>query len=291
MQPVIPVAVRLEAGGGRVADLPDDFAAPLYFANRSTVETKRLRTVGGRTEFERDRQMKILRWLSDRERPGRPRVLLIGDSIRMRQADTTGYGLHAYRALVNDYNLSHISHNTENSGLVRELIDDWLQCAPDVVHYNAGLHDLSRHPRTDVLPPWHHPVDRYQDNLRFVIGRMREHGVRTIVWASSTPVHDGWHDVDVRTGRPRGVRRKNADVIRYNAAAAEVMAAEGVPINDLYARVMDEGVERCLVPDGVHLSHHGSAILGAQVAETITRLHPPRPEHAATPGKHDGSTT
>ena len=43
-----------------------------------------------------------------------------------------------------------------------------------------------------------------------------------LIFATTTPVG------------PRAAR-KNADVIRYNAAARKVMQAEKVPINDLYA--------------------------------------------------------
>ena len=189
----------------------------------------------------------------------------------MRQADVTGYGLHAYRRLIDEFNISHIPHNTENSGLVLHFIDDWLQCRPDIVHLNAGLHDLSTAPGTDVLPPWHHPIPRYQDNLRKIIDAIRRSGAQTIIWASSTPAHDGWHNVDVRSGKTRGVLRTNADVERYNAAAAEVMAEHDIPVNDLYSMVMDHGLERCLIADGVHLSACGAELLGAAVAEAIRR--------------------
>jgi acyl-CoA thioesterase-1 len=123
-----------------------------------------------------------------------------------------------------------------------------------------------------VLPPWHHPVPRYQDNLRKIIDALRRAGVRSIIWASSTPVHDGWHNVDVRTGKTRGVLRSNADVIRYNAAAAAVMTEQGVPIDDLYGVVRRHGLERCLIADGVHLSAYGAKVLGEHVAATIRRL-------------------
>lgn len=269
MHALIPESAVLELSDGSTEQLSREEAIALYLANRSTVPTKNLRIVGGRNEFERARQLKILKWLDSNEKPGRQRVLLIGDSIRMRQSDATGYGLHAYRELIKHFNISHISHNTANSGVVLEYINDWLQCRPEVVHFNAGLHDLSTMPGTEILPWWHHPVPRYQNNLRQIIAAMRDAGVKTIIWASSTPVHDGWHNIDVRTGKPRGALRTNADVIRYNDAAAEVMREFGVPINDLCAVVEREGVEQCLMSDGVHLSAHGARVVGAEVAQAI----------------------
>lgn len=269
MRALVPQSAVMEHSDGTMETLSAEQSVALYLANRATVPEKRLRVIGGRNEFERALQLKILRWLEANEAPGRRRVLLIGDSIRMRQADGTGYGLHAYRHLIGTFNLSHISHNTENSGLVRRYIDDWMLCKPDVVHVNAGLHDLSTAPGTDVLPPWHHPVPRYQDNLRTIIDSVRAGGAQTVIWASSTPVHDGWHNVDVRTGRTRGVLRTNADVLRYNQAAADVMNEMDVPINDLYSIVTDHGLERCLIADGVHLSAHGARIVGEHVAQVV----------------------
>lgn len=274
MHALIPESAVMEFSDGTSETLSREEAIALYLANRSTVPEKKLRVVGGRNEFERARQLKILKWLDANEKPGRSRALLIGDSIRMRQSDTTGYGLHAYRQLINHFNISHISHNTENSGLVLQYINDWLEYKPDVVHFNAGLHDLSTMPGTDVLPPWHHPVPRYQNNLRKIIMAMREASVKIIIWASSTPVHDSWHNIDVRTGKTRGVLRTNDDVIRYNGAAAEVMRELDVPINDLYQVVMNHGVENCLIADGVHLSAEGAAIVGAAVVEAIMKLAP-----------------
>ena len=274
MRALIPESAEVEFSDGSVEALSREEAIALYLANRSTVPEKRLRIVGGRNEFERARQSKIMNWLNSHEKPGRPRVMLIGDSIRMRQSDTTGYGLHAYRRLIERCNVSHVSHNTENSGLVLQYIDDWLQCRPNVVHFNAGLHDLSTAPGTDVLPPWHHPIARYQDNLRKIVAALRAAGVGTIIWASSTPVHDGWHNADVRTGKTRGVLRHNADVIRYNEAAAVAMRELEVPINDLYSVVMKHGMERCLIADGVHLSAEGAVLLGRVVAEAILERAP-----------------
>lgn len=269
MRALIPESATIEYSDGATEELLREEAIALYLANRSTVPEKRLGVIGGRNEFERARQLKVIRWLTAAERHGRARVMLIGDSIRMRQSDTTGYGLHAYRKLINNYNISHVSHNTENSGLVFQYINDWLNCRPNIVHFNAGLHDLSTSPNTDVLPPWHHPIPRYQDNLRKIIESMRGAGVTTIIWASSTPVHDGWHNLDVRTGKTRGVMRTNDDVIRYNEAAAAVMRECDVPINDLYGVVVKEGVEKCLISDGVHLSAHGAGVVGAEVARVI----------------------
>ncbi len=269
MRALIPESATMQFSDGSTETLTRDEAVAVYLANRSTMPEKRLRIVGGRNEFERALQLHILQWLESQEQPIHPRVLIIGDSIRMRQADATGYGLHAYRHLVDDFNITHIPHNTENSGLVLHFIEDWLQDSPAIVHFNAGLHDLATVPSTDVLPPWHNTIPQYQENLRRIIAAIGNSGARKIIWGSSTPAHDGWHNVDVRTGKSRGVLRMNADVIRYNQAAAEVMGEHDIPINDLYSTVVERGLEQCLIADGIHLSAAGAELLGRAVADAI----------------------
>lgn len=224
---------------------------------------KRLHLLGGRNEFERSRQQQIVDRLAEAERPGRKRVLLIGDSIRMRIRDTTGYGLHAYDRLIDHLNLIHIPHNTGGTIGVLDYIDDWLSSRPDLVHVNAGLHDLATAPPGAPPHPWHQPPEQYAENLRRIVAIIRDAGVEEIVWALNTPVHDQWHTTD------RKLHRLNKDVTLYNQIAAEIMAELDIPINDLFQPILEAGLETCLMRDGVHLTHTGSALLGRIVADRI----------------------
>ncbi len=227
---------------------------------------KRLRLLGGRNEFEQSRQQQIVDRLADAERPGRKRVLLIGDSIRMRLCNTTGYGLHAYDRLIDYVNLSHIPHNTGGTIGVLDYLNDWLSCQPDIVHINAGLHDLATAPPGAPPRPYHQSPNSYAKNLRRIIEMINIAGVKTTIWALNTPVHDQWHTTD------RKLHRLTKDVFLYNRIAVEVMTELDIPINDLFQPILDAGLETCLMRDGVHLAHTGSALLGRIVADRILKM-------------------
>ncbi len=224
---------------------------------------KRLRLLGGRNEFEQSRQQQIVDRLADAERRGRKRVLVIGDSIRMRLRDSTGYGLHAYNHLIDRVNLTHIPHNTGGTTPVLQHLNDWLSCRPDIVHINAGLHDLAT--AAPGAPPHRSYVapETYAKNLRRIIEMINIAGVQTTIWALNTPVHDQWHTAGWR------LRRRNKDVTLYNQIATEVMAELNIPVNDLFQPILEAGLESCLMRDGVHLTHTGSALLGRIVADRI----------------------
>ena len=251
---------------GSTVQLTGPHAQQLYLhRNTQDLSVKWLRLLGGRNEFERSRQQQIVDRLADAERPGRKRVLLIGDSIRMRLRDTTGYGLHTYKYLLDHVNLTHIPHNTGGTTPVLEHLDDWLSCRPDIVHINAGLHDLATPaPGTQPHRPYNTP-ETYASNLRRIVELLRNAGVPQVIWALSTPVHDQWHTTS------RRLRRANKDVILYNQIATQVMAELDVPINDLCQPIIEMGLERCLMRDGVHLGHLGSTLLGKIVANRISQ--------------------
>lgn len=249
---------------GSTVQLTGPPAQRLYlYRNTQDQSVKWLRLLGGRNEFERSRQQQIVDRLAEAEAPGRQRVLLIGDSIRMRLRDSTGYGLHAYEHLLDHVNLTHIPHNTGGTRPVLEYLNDWLSCRPDIVHVNAGLHDLAiaargTHPHRSYNPP-----DKYAKNLRQIIEMINIAGVETTIWGLNTPVHDQWHTTN------RKLHRLNKDVTLYNQIATEVMAELDIPINDLFQPILEAGLETCLMRDGVHLTHTSSALLGRIVADRI----------------------
>jgi len=236
------------------------------------LQGKLLYVLGGRNEFEISRQKKIVDWLEGKEKPGRKRVLIIGDSIRMRLNNSTGYGMYAYRNLIEKFNLTHIPHNTGGTNSVLQFIKNWLSCKPDIVHINAGLHDLAFDPIPEnPSPPAYNSIEQYAANLNQIITIIKESGVQKIIWGSNTPVQEQWHLYKPRTNKLRTITRTMADVIKYNQVAEDVMQKHGVEINDMLSPLMEVGVEKCLISDGVHLSHTGSEILGNSVATKIMR--------------------
>src|SRR5207249_3545666 len=74
-----------------------------------------------------------------RPRSDLPRVLLLGDSIRL------GYAQRAAALLAGTAVVASPTANGGDSANVLRHLSDWLASAqPEVVHFNCGLHDLKR---------------------------------------------------------------------------------------------------------------------------------------------------
>jgi len=224
-------------------------------------------SIGGRTDFERRLQTMILERLATSHQPSRKSVLIIGDSIRMRISDATGYGLHAYRELLSDVNVLHIPHNCGNSRVGVRYIQEWLKLEPDLVHFNFGLHDCSISPNTGKPTGTNISPDAYASNLNSIIEQIHNHSGARIIWASSTPVDEVAHRTIPGKQTLRTVMRRNDDIVLYNEIATNIMNDKGVPVNDLHSITVDAGINDCLLADGVHLNHFGGNLLGTQVAK------------------------
>jgi len=186
--------------------------------------------------------------------PLAPGVLLIGDSI------SVGYAPHVERLLAGRARVVHHEGNGGDSANVLAKLDGWLaEQAPQLVHFNVGLHDLRWWVKD---AKYQVPLEAYRRNLAAIAGKL---GAKRLpaIWASTTPVADGAPKMS------KDFPRKNADVEAYNAAALEAVRAAGLAVNDLYAFVQARGVARTLLPDGVHLTEEGYAEAGAQVAGAI----------------------
>jgi hypothetical protein len=98
---------------------------------------------------------------------------------------------------------------------------------PDVMLLNAGIHDLTTmDPVTKVKQV---PLEQYIQNLTTVLDAMARRKVQ-VFWVTTTPVNEAYcRDQNVE------VKHYSADVVAYNAAAAELMAKKGVPVIDLNA--------------------------------------------------------
>lgn len=128
-----------------------------------------------------------------------------------------------------------------------------------MIHFNWGLHDLkyvdAQGKLTDVARGKQVSlVPTYQANLHKIVARLNETGAR-LLWASTTPVPAG------ADGRIAG------DEMLYNAAAARVMAANGIPINDLHAIAAAQITLQ--LPRNVHFTPAGSDTLARAVAARV----------------------
>ena len=187
------------------------------------------------------------------------KVVLIGDSIRL------GYQEYAEKALQDWAELHCPEMNGGPSPRVLEHLDEWaLSLKPDIVHINAGLHDIAR-----LEENQHEPrvsEEQYRENVTQILLRLKDNTQALIIWALTTPV------IDKRHHEVKKFDRNNADVIKRNEIATEICNELGVPTNDLYAFVMNNNHETMLGVDGVHFTDEAKAMQGAEVARVIREL-------------------
>ena len=192
------------------------------------------------------------------ENPDLPRVLLIGDSI------SEGYTHPVRVALAGTANVLRIPGNARNTRDGLQHLAQWLADTPwDVIHFNFGLHDISRTQLVNgVKKPSDQPrvpPEEYEANLRELVERLRATGAK-LIWASTTRV----------PSRPPGAGRRNSDVTRYNPIAERVMRENGIVIIDLYDLSQQKLRDSQRTgPADVHFSDEGYGVLGAQVATGI----------------------
>lgn len=191
---------------------------------------------------------------------GLPRVLLIGDSISI------GYTLAVRDLLKGKANVHRIPTNGGPTTRGVESLDSWLgEGKWDLIHFNFGLHDLvymgpdgSRlvDPKT---PGSKHqvPLPEYEKNLTQIVTRLKATGAK-LIWCNTTPVPEG------------SPGRVGDEALQFNAAAARVMTAAGVPTNDLHSHAKARLADIQL-PANVHFSPEGSKYLAEKVASEIEK--------------------
>ena len=185
-----------------------------------------------------------------------PRVVLVGDSIRMGYAPLVAKRLDGKAVVVS------AKPNGEDSGNVLRNLDEWvIKEKPDIVHINAGLHDLKLTDKSYQVT-----MADYEKNLRTILERIRKDTKAKVIFATTTPILDDRH-----AKRKVGFDRFEADVLKYNVAAVAVMKQAGVPINDLHSVVESGGREKMMLADGTHYTEEGYEVLAAAVSESILR--------------------
>jgi hypothetical protein len=186
------------------------------------------------------------------DRPEKPdatlsNILLVGDSI------TRAYYKATAEALAGRGNVYYFatSASVGDERLAPQLAEYFRMIGVrfDVVHFNNGMHG------------WGYTEDEYRKYFpEFVAAvRLGAPGGR-LVWATTTPV---------RKDKSDGAT--NARIDARNAIAAEVIAKDGIPVDDQHELMMRH---QDLHSDDVHYTPEGSAIEGAQVAASVLRAMP-----------------
>jgi len=192
-----------------------------------------------------------------------PKVVLVGDSIRMSYTPTVTEQLKGKAEVVSS------KANGGDSSNVLKHFDEWvIRQQPAVVHFNCGIHDTKKFKTTgkfQVSP------EQYEANLREIVGRIRNETKATVLFALTTPILD---ERAAKTRAERDYELLQASVDQYNAIARKVMEELMVPINDLPA-LFSEGskhdASELMNSDGVHFNREGERVLGMHVAEFVGR--------------------
>ena len=188
-----------------------------------------------------------------------PRILLIGDSIRM------SYQPHVKAMLEGRAEVVGPTENCKFALYTAWRMPGWIEelGVPDIVHSNNGLWDCafmsSRGPRQFSIPDYARNIQTVWDNYEFF-------KIPQIIWATSTPIDQAKRPFDENGW----ASWRASDVPLYNAAGREVMEAKGVPINDLYSFMLPH-LSEWTVGDGVHLSETGQKAIAAAV---VAKLQP-----------------
>ncbi|MFK7790143.1 MAG: SGNH/GDSL hydrolase family protein [Phycisphaeraceae bacterium] len=191
------------------------------------------------------------------DNPDLPRVLIIGDSISM------GYTLDTRTMLKGVANLHRPPVNCGDTRRGLDQIDNWLgEGKWDVIHFNFGLHDLKYVNEKGSMVAVDQgkqniSVEQYAKNLDALVIRLKKTDA-TLIWRNTTPVPEG------TKGRVAG------DALKYNIAAAEVMAKHKMKIHDLYAYAK-KYEDKLQQPKNVHYTKAGSKKLAEQVVKVINR--------------------
>ena len=189
------------------------------------------------------------------DKPGLPRVLLIGDSISI------GYTIPVREELKGVANVHRPRTNCGPTTRGVDQIDAWLgEGKWDVIHFNFGLHDLvcmdangKRVSPTDGKPQV--PLADYAKNLETLVARLKKTDAK-LIFATTTPVP---------AGEP--IRIPDSDK-EYNEVALKVMKTHDIAIDDLNGFVRSRKAEGML-PHNVHFTPAGSKALAGQVANSI----------------------
>lgn len=204
-------------------------------------------------------------------------VLLIGDSMRgqyqPRVTELLGEDVRVYAP-------------EENCRFTKYALwgmyawmEGWGNPKFDVIHWNTGVWDLHRCTADGQVFT---PLDEYIETNRRLAIQMESY-CKNLIWATTTP---GGRQLDEKKKANALINtdatfpkiylcdytdKWNADIRRYNEAAAAMYAARGIRINDLY-NVIAHDTDRYICDDGIHASAEGIEALAQKVAAEIKAL-------------------
>ena len=208
--------------------------------------------------------------------PPPPRVLLLGDSVRI------GYQREVRAALAGKATVCWPVANCGTSGDLRRRLDGWLrgegllgkpgaQARWDVIVVNAGLHDVRRDYAGDEFEPDPRSTtpQAYYENVGDILAACQATGAR-VMWASTTPVVEDRYAAWFSERWPADWReRRNADIDAYNVLARRACSYARVDWIDLGAVIREAGTAGTISEDGIHPNAEGAKRLAEALAAGI----------------------
>lgn len=149
--------------------------------------------------------------------------------------------------------------NGGDSNLVWEYLCDNPELDYDVLVLNCGLHDIRIFDKDNQVD-----IKTYEKNLKKIIQLAKERN-KKVVWLTSTPVDDEWHNTQTPD-----VKRYNKDIINYNETALNVMKQLEVPVIDLYGFTCNIDVP--LYEDYVHYNIEVRRLQASFIAGSLMAL-------------------
>ena len=187
---------------------------------------------------------------------GKPRVLVIGDSISI------GYTTRVRRLLVDQASVHRPATNCRWSAYGAEHIDEWLGDGHwDVIHFNFGLWDWYGWSQDVKATP-----ATYASSLDSIVRQMKKTNA-TIIFGVTTPPCIGPENKVRLVISPERAEE-------FNRAAVAVMQRHNVQINDLYAALADRREELQKGENDVHYTEAGRDVLAQLVASAIQQSLP-----------------
>jgi hypothetical protein len=190
-------------------------------------------------------------WISHANETKLPRVLLIGDSIVRDYYPEVEKRL-ASKAFVARLSTSRFISDPMLLNEI-ELVLDGTKF--DVIQFNNGMHG------------WQHTEAEYRKAFPKLIKTIRAHAPKArLIWATTTPLRDGkgvTYDTNAQYSDERIAAR--------NAIAAEIVAAQNIPTDDLNAAMRGHPEYHS---DNVHFNSQGIQIQAGQVSAELEKLLP-----------------
>lgn len=155
--------------------------------------------------------------------------------------------------------------NGGDSGMVRAYLEERFSerdFQPDVLLFNAGLHDIKRPSQGNGIQV---ALNDYRENLLAIVKRLFHRGIEP-VWVRTTPFCDAIHN----GAKCPGFLRFEDDLFTYNHVADILMREKSVRSIDLHgftSSLSDNPAE--LFVDHVHFHPDISARQGAFIADHL----------------------